>query len=111
MLAVVHALSAFIVRERWVDVNGVVHTGSPSGRYRAAIAEAESLIRPRVADRPEIVAFHPGGGIESSDMPLRDRDVEALVDQGWVIKENSPMAWCLRSGQARPETTPAFQAR
>ena len=59
-----------------------------------------------------IVAFHPGRGIESSDMPLRDRDVEALVDQGWVIKENSPMALVLlRSGQAPFQTTPTFQAR
>ena len=59
-----------------------------------------------------IVALHPGRGIESSDLPLRDRDVEALVDQGWVIKENSPMALVLVSGgQARPETTPTFQAR
>ena len=45
-------------------------------------------------------------------MPPRDRDVEALVDQGWVIKENSPMALVLvSSGQVLFETTPAFQAR
>ena len=72
------------------DANSL-HPGG-GGMGGQSIAEAAALIQSRAGDRSVIVALHPGRGIESSNMPLRDHDVEALTSQGWTIRDNSPLA-------------------
>lgn len=82
------------------------------GMGEQSISEVAALVQSSVGDRPVIVAFHPGRGIDSSNMPLRDHDVEALTAQGWMIRDNSPLALVLAyDRQVSPEPVSKLNSR
>lgn len=60
-----------------------------------SIPDAAASIRSRLGDRPVIVALHPGRGIDSSALPLPAGDAAQLAAQGWMVRENSPLALVL----------------
>lgn len=66
-----------------------------SGMLGKPIGEIIASIETRVKHRPFIIALYSGRGLESSKLPLPNRDLEALTSQGWIVRENSKSALVL----------------
>jgi hypothetical protein len=67
------------------------HLGA-GGMGWMSIADGLAFVKSKVAQRPVVVALHPGHGLQPGDLPLDDKVLDAVTRQGWSLNENSPEA-------------------